>query len=148
MSRRSAREIVLHLIFSHDFLGNTADELLDSRLSGDSFAALAGECELYEQLPAAAQIDYVQDAVRGVVEHTPELDAYIEKYAVGWNVGRLSHITRSVLRLCMYETLYMQIPVAASVNEALELAKKYDSDEAAAFINGVLGAFIKQEVQK
>ena len=53
MSRRSAREIVLHLIFSHDFLGNTADELLDRRLSGDSFAALAGECELYEQLPAA-----------------------------------------------------------------------------------------------
>ena len=48
----------------------------------------------------------------------------------------------------MYETLYLQIPVAASVNEALELVKKYDSDEAAAFVNGVLGAFIKKEVQK
>ena len=148
MSRRSAREVVLHLIFSHDFLNNDADELLENRLSGESFASLSDEYQLYEQLPAAAQIDYVQDTVRGIIDHAPELDAYIEKYAVGWNVGRLSRITRAVLRLCMYETLYLQIPVAASVNEALELVKKYDSDEAAAFVNGVLCAFIKKEVQK
>ncbi len=148
MSRRSAREIVLHLIFSYDFLNSEADELLKSRLADRSFASLAGEYELYEQLPTAAQIDYVESAVRGIVEHAPELDTYIEKYAVGWNVGRLSRITRAILRLCMYETLYMQIPVAASVNEALELAKKYDSEEAASFINGILGSFVKKEVQK
>lgn len=148
MSRRSAREVVLHLIFSHDFLNSPADELLESRLCGDSFSSLADEYELYEQLPAAAQIDYVEDTVKGVIDHAPELDAYIEKYAVGWNVGRISRITRAALRLCMYETLYLQIPVAASVNEALELVKKYDSEEAASFANGVLGAFIKKEVQK
>ncbi len=148
MSRRSAREIVLHLIFSHEFLNTGADELLDTRLTGESFSSLAPECDLYSELPAAAQIDYVTDAVKGVISHLPELDSYIEKYAVGWNVGRLSRITRSLLRLCMYETLYMGIPVAASVNEALELAKKYDSEEAASFINGVLGAFIQKEVQQ
>ena len=148
MSRRSAREIVLHLIFSHEFLNGEADALLKSRLSGNSFESLAGECELYGQLPAAAQIEYVEGAVKGVIDHTLELDGYIEKYAVGWNINRISRISRAILRLAMYETLYMQIPVAASVNEALELAKKYDSDEAAGFINGILGSFVKQEIEK
>ena len=148
MSRRSAREIVLHLIFSHDFLNNSAEDLLESRLTGEKFEMLADECDLYAQLPAAAQIDYVEQAVRGVIDHAPELDAYIEKYAVGWSVGRISRVTRAVLRLCMYETLYMQIPVAASVNEAVELVRKYDSDEACAFANGVLGAFVRNELKK
>ena len=71
MSRRSAREVVLHLIFSHDFLNNDADELLENRLSGESFASLSDEYQLYEQLPAAAQIDYVQDTVSGIIDHAP-----------------------------------------------------------------------------
>ena len=68
-------------------------------------------------------------------------------YAVGWNVARISRISKCILRLSRYEVLYMGIPVGASVNEALELAKQYDSPEAAGFINGIMGAFVKQEVQ-
>jgi N utilization substance protein B len=78
----------------------------------------------------------------------PELNEYIDRYAVGWSVGRMSRLTRCILRLCMYEMLYMDIPVGASVNEGLELAKKYDSDEAASFINGVLGGFVAGEIKR
>ena len=139
MSRRSAREVVLHLIFSHDFLNNDADELLENRLSGESFASLSDEYQLYEQLPAAAQIDYVQDTVRGIIDHAPELDAYIEKYAVGWNVGRLSRITRAVLRLCMYETLYLQTGLGrAALDEMKDDPERILTFQDALFYDGDL----------
>ncbi|MBQ7093606.1 MAG: transcription antitermination protein NusB, partial [Clostridia bacterium] len=73
---------------------------------------------------------------------------YIEKYAKGWNVGRISRISKAILRLSMYEILYMDIPVGASVNEALELAKKYDGEETVGFINGILSSFSKNEIIK
>ena len=58
----------------------------------------------------------------------------------------ISRVTKAILRLSMYELLYLGIPVGASVNEALELAKRYDSEESASFVNGVIGAFVKQEL--
>ena len=81
------------------------------------------------------------------MEHLYELDDYIEKYSKGWNIARISRISKCILRLSMYEVLYMGIPVGASVNEALELAKQYDSEEAAGFINGIMGAFVEKEVK-
>ena len=115
-------------------------------MNSEAFEALEDEYDLYNKLPDEKQEPYVAAATRGVMAHLPELDAYIEKYAVGWNVARISRITKCILRLAMYETLYMQIPVGASVNEALELAKQYDSEQAAAFVNGVIGSFVKNEI--
>ncbi len=146
MNRRQAREFVLHLIFSGDYLGTKGQQLLDERLSEQSFSSLSEEYELYNEMPAKSQLKYINAAVKGVLEHGPELDSYIEKYSAGWSVGRISNISKCIIRLCMYETLYMQIPVGASVNEALELAKKYDSPEAASFVNGIIGAFTKKEI--
>lgn len=148
MNRRNARELVLHLIFAGEFSGMTGEQLLETRVNDDTFAALKEEYPLYTDLPGEKQEEYVSSMTRGVMEHLPELDAYIERYAVGWNVARISRITKCILRLSMYETLYLQIPVGASVNEALELAKQYDSDQAAAFINGVMGSFVKNELAK
>jgi len=144
MSRRLARELVLHLIFAGDY-GENCDQLM-SRLKEDGFSQWSAECELYQKPLAKAQEEYVIRATRGILEHVPELDSYIEKYSSGWNVGRLSRITKSALRLSMYEILYLGVPVGASVNEILELVKKYDSEESAAFVNGILGTFVKQEL--
>ncbi len=146
MSRRAAREFVLHLIFAADYTGEAGEEVLQKHLNDQAFEALAEEYALYAHMPAAAQNEYVTRAVQGTIEHAMELDSYIEKYAVGWNVGRISRISKCILRLCMYEVLYMQIPVGASVNEALELAKRYDNEQAAQFINGILGSFVKKEM--
>jgi len=146
MSRRAAREMVLHLLFSNEYLNKPGRELLDAELGAERLNSLAAECELYEKPPVSSQREYIESSVIGVTEHIPELDLYIEKYSLKWDVGRISVISKCILRLSMYETLYMNIPVGASVNEALELAKRYDGEEAAAFINGIMGAFVKNEL--
>ncbi|MBQ2650352.1 MAG: transcription antitermination factor NusB [Clostridia bacterium] len=145
MSRRLARELVLHMLFSNDFIDESADAVLETSLA-HNFDLFSDEHELYRIAPAAAQDGYIHDAFKGIMEHMPELDMYIEKYAVGWSISRMSRLTRCILRLCMYEMLYMQVPVGASVNEGVELAKKYDSEESASFINGILGAFVAKEM--
>ncbi len=120
--------------------------MLKKNLNSEHFASLAQEYELYAELPEKSQNDYIKSAITGVMEHLPELDSYIEKYAIGWNVGRISKISKCVLRLCMYELLYMGIPTGASVNEAVELIKLYEGEQAAQFINGIIGSFVKKEL--
>ena len=78
--------------------------------------------------------------------HQDELDRTIETYAKGWKLSRLSRMTAAVLRLAIYEMRYVDdVPVRVAINEAVELAKVYDTDEAASFINGVLGAVARAE---
>ena len=79
----------------------------------------------------------------------PELDGYIEKYSVGWKFERLSNIVIALLRIAMYEILYEQdTPNSVAINEAVELCKRYDTQEAAAFLNGILSSFVKEEVRE
>ena len=147
MSRRNARELVLHMIFDNECSNNGAEAILARRMEPDYYVTLASEDELYASVPADSQKEYITAAVSGVIEHATELDSYISTYSTGWDIARISKISKCILRLSMYEMKYMQIPVGASVNEALELAKKYDSEEAAPFVNGVLAAYIKKEIE-
>ena len=146
MNRREARELVLHLLFAGEYTGNGGAQLLED-VNEENFQSLESEYDLYKKMPSENQQEYIQHAVTGVMEHLYELDDYIEKYSKGWNIARISRISKCILRLSMYEVLYMGIPVGASVNEALELAKQYDSEEAAGFINGIMGAFVDKEVK-
>ncbi len=147
MSRRLAREFVLHMLYTNDFVDADSRILIKDGVEYN-YSAFAGEHELYREPLSKAQEKYISSAVDGVISHMPELDSYIERYSVGWSVGRISIIARCILRLSMFEMLYMQIPVGASVNEALELCKKYDNEDAAAFINGILGAFVTGELKQ
>ena len=82
--------------------------------------------------------------MKGVYDHGAELDGYISKYAIGWSFSRISRMAAAVMRVAMYEILYMpDIPTAAAINEAVELAKHYETQEAVSFINGILGAFVR-----
>ena len=146
MSRRNARELVLHMLFDNDVSGNSADDILSFRLEPEYFSTLATEDKLYKQIPDNAQSEYMAKAVNGVVANLEELDNYIKTYSTGWDISRISRIAKCILRLSMYEMKYLKIPVGASVNEAVELAKRYDSEEVASFINGVLASFIKKEL--
>ena len=146
MNRREARELVLHLIFAGEYTGNRGAQLLED-VNEENFQSLESEYDLYKKMPSENQLEYIQRADTGVMEHLYELDDYFEKYSKGWNIARISRISKCILRLSMYEVLYMGIPVGASVNEALELAKQYDSEEAAGFINGIMGAFVEKEVK-
>ena len=89
---------------------------------------------------AGAQVD---DVV-GVRDHREELDGIIEQFSQGWKLSRISRTALAVLRMALYEILYMpEIPAAASINEAIELAKGFDEPETVRFINGILGGFMR-----
>ena len=80
----------------------------------------------------------------GVRAHMEEIDAEIETHATDWSIGRIAKVDLSILRIAVYEILYERsIPVGATVNEAVELAKEFGGEKSAGFINGVLGAVIK-----
>ena len=89
---------------------------------------------------------YLKTVFYGVVKEAENLDKIISKYAVGWKMDRISRVSLSVMRLCLYECMYVDdVPAAVAMNEAVELAKKYDTEKAPAFINGVLNAAVKGE---
>ena len=147
MVRNTAREIAVHLSYELSFTDKTAGELLDQRLTADAFAALAGEDDLYREAPNAKQAAYIRRLVSGVAEHGAELDWYIAKYAKGWQFSRIPLVASAVMRVAMYEVLYMpDIPNAAAINEAVEIAKRYETPETVKFINGILGSFSRQEL--
>ena len=147
MSRKTARELALHIIFEMDFTGESCDTLLEKQLDADHFTDLAGEDRLYQTFPDERDAAYIRRVASGVGSHLAELDTYIERYSVGWKFGRISRIVACIMRLSMYEILYMpDVPDSVSINEAVELAKRYDTPEAASFINGILGTFVRKEV--
>ena len=147
MIRSNAREIAVHLAFALGFSNESADELLKESLTRENFQQLSEEDPLYQEFPNEKQRQYIQTLVKGVYEHGAELDGYISKYAIGWSFSRISRMAATVMRVAMYEILYMtDIPPAAAINEAVELSKHYETQETASFINGILGAFVRGEL--
>ncbi|MDY3282638.1 transcription antitermination factor NusB [Dysosmobacter sp.] len=147
MTRNTAREIAVHLSYEMNFTRLTAGELLDQRLTAESFAALAEEEPLYSEAPNAKQDQYIRRLVSGVAEHAAELDTYIAKYARGWSFARIPLVASAIMRVAMFEILYMpDVPNGVSINEAVEIAKKYETPETVKFINGILGSFVRQEL--
>lgn len=146
MTRTAAREIAVHLTFELGFTEQTARELLEEALDPKVFALIGEEEPLYAEFPNESQRAYITRLVEGVYEHAPELDEYISKYAIGWKFSRLNRVAVAIMRVAMYEILYMQdIPNAAAINEALELVKHYEEPEVVSFINGILGSFVRGE---
>ena len=149
MTRNTAREISVHLVYELGFTEKTAQELLDERLTAEAFAGLSEEDPLYREAPNAKQAAYIRRLVSGVAEHAAELDADIEKYARGWRFERISLVASAIMRVAMYEILYMaDIPQGAAISEAVTIAKKYETPEVAKFINGILGSFARGEVKE
>ena len=87
----------------------------------------------------------LENLVAGVTDHQAELDAVIEKYAQGWALNRLARVDLTIMRMAVYEMMHLpEIPVGATINEAVELAKKYAEDKSSGFINGILGSAAKE----
>ena len=146
MTRDAAREVAVHLAYELSFTDTPVSELLEERLSKETFAGLADEDALYKDTPGAKQREYIRRVAEGVSAHAAELDADIERYAVGWKFSRIPLVASAIMRVAMYEILYMpDIPNAAAVNSAVEIAKKYETPETVRFINGILGSFVRQE---
>ena len=146
MTRSNAREIAVHFIYELSFGTEDAEELLNSQLTPQRFSELAEELPLYAQFPNEKQERYIRELVQGVFAHGPELDDYIGRYAVGWSFARIPRMAAAIMRTAMYEVLYMpDVPNAAAINEAVEIAKSYEPVEVVSFLNGILGSFARAE---
>lgn len=146
MTRSNAREIAVQMIFSLSFGNLSADELLSSQLTRPRFQELAEEMPLYTQFPNEKQEQYIRELVQGVFAHGPELDDYIGRYAVGWSFARIPRMAAAIMRTAMYEVLYMpDVPNAAAINAAVEIAKNYEPQEVVSYVNGILGTFVRTE---
>lgn len=147
MTRTNAREIAVHFAFELGFSTATAQELMDAFFNRETFALLGEEEPLYKEFPNEKQYQYIIELVKGVSAHGAELDSYIEKYAIGWKFSRIDRVAAAIMRVAMYEILYMpDIPPAAAINEAVEISKGYEDPEAVSFINGILGSFLRNEL--
>lgn len=125
MSRRAAREKAFQILFQIDVGRTRPREAIQSTLE---------DAGLDEK-----EIAYVEKVVNGTLSHLQELDGYIRRFAVDWEVDRLANVDRSLLRLALFEMLYMDdIPPAVSINEAVELCKIFNSTESSRFVNGLL----------
>ena len=147
MTRSNAREIASHLIFEQAFQSIAAAEQVEQRFdTPDYYDTLGGETDVYAERPNRKQRDYIAAVVRGVQDKRNELDGYIEQFAVGWSLYRISEYAKAAMRLAMYEILYVDdVPERVAVNEALELVRKYEDEDMVSLVNGVLGAFTRRE---
>jgi N utilization substance protein B len=151
MIRRLAREIVLQSLFQIDFTQAEPEEALQVALAEQKSDEFSAEELESEEPRTPAEVDkaeaYAREVLQGVLANLPAIDERIGKYAVNWELKRMPGIDRNLLRIAVYEMLYAaeKQPVNIAVNEAVELAKAYGSDNSARFINGLLGKMMREE---
>ena len=144
MTRGNARELAVHLIYGREFTGEEPEQVVATRLSKDYYGKLSQENEVYAERPTRPQMAYLDQVVSGVANRQEELNAEIQRYSIGWDITRISKLTRAVMQLAMFEILYVDdVPTGVAVAEAVRIAKKYDGDETGSFVNGILGAFAR-----
>ena len=146
MTRTNAREIACHLVYEMYLNDVTAGEALTALMDEGYYPSLKSESDVYEEKPTGKQLEYLQNVVQGVQAKREELEGYLEQYAIGLSVGRISKVARAVMEVAMYEVLYVHdVPTGAAISEAVELTRKYENEDVVAFVNGVLGAFARAQ---
>jgi N utilization substance protein B len=129
-SRRTSREIALRALFQMEVGHSDPSEALEQLLDEERYAA--------------ETLDFAREIVLGVTTHRERIDRAVEEYARGWTLARMANVDRNILRVAVFELLYLpDIPPSVSVDEAIELAKKYSTGESGRFVNGILGNVVR-----
>ena len=154
--RRMAREMAVQMLYQHDLGGCGVDEIF-ARFRPTEYLAVAGEDEEEDEVvegggpprPPAPEVEAAVDAharrlVRGTLEHRGEIDELIVSQAENWRLERMPAVDRNILRLGVYEFLHeADVPKLVVIDEAIELAKRYGSENSSSFVNGLLDGLIK-----
>ena len=128
MTRKQAREEAFILIFEKEFNDNSIEDILETA------------AEARDLVPD----DYINRVFKGVYDSLGELDSLISESLVGWSITRISKTALCIMRLAIFEIKYIEeIPVSVSINEAVELCKKYATENDASFVNGILSTVAK-----
>ncbi len=129
MTRKMAREEAFILIFEKVFSKESVENIL----------------EIANEARDLVADDYIKTVFSGVYNNVEELDGIISENAVGWKLDRISKTALCILRLAIYEIKYMEdIPLSVSINEAVEICKKYATEDDASFVNGILSSVAKK----
>jgi N utilization substance protein B len=132
MKRRKAREYALQILFQSDF----TEKDIDYKDLEEFWADKKEDEDVKE---------FAEDLVRGTLKRLDEIDVMLQKIADNWVIKRMAAVDRNILRFAAYEILYRQdIPSAVTINEAIEIAKKFSTMESAPFLNGILDRLAKE----
>lgn len=130
-SRRSARELALNILYQVDVAKIPPDEAIRTAVANTSIEV--------------SDTEFAIALVEGTIENQKQFDDVLRKLSVGWELQRQPAVDRNILRMAMFEITYLaEVPTSVTINEAVELAKKYSTDESGRFVNGVLGSFVRQ----
>ena len=130
MTRKQAREEAFILIFEKEFDNDSLEDILS----------------LAEEVRDIKADSYIKNAFFGVFDNVDTIDEVISQNAVGWSIKRITKTALAILRLAIYEIKFCDdIPSAVSINEAVELAKKYGDDNSKSFVNGILASIVKEK---
>lgn len=133
MSRKTAREVAMKLAFAR-LLGGE-----------DTYENVLEESGINEK-PTEDDVAYSDNVLKGIEEHSEEIDQNIERFSIDWRKDRMPKVDFCILRIAVWEMLYCdEIPQKVSINEAVELAKQFGGEHSPSFVNGVLGALAKTQ---
>lgn len=136
ITRHIGREVALLWLFQIDVGQTPIDEVI---------TVVPEDLEGVGEANVEAK-EYAQMLVKGIAENRSIVDGNINKYAVDWNITRMSGVDRNILRISIYEIEYVDfVPASVAIDEAVEIAKKYGADDSPKFINGILGAYMRGE---
>lgn len=140
-NRHLGRIVALQSLYEYEFRVQAGDSTVTD---GD---VVARNLERYEEMIDDKQ--FINDLVDGVLAHQDELDGKIQPIAPDWPIDQIARIDRTILRMGLFELLYLQdvVPAKVAINEAVELAKAFGSDNSSKFINGVLGTAFRTLVE-
>jgi N utilization substance protein B len=132
-ARRQSRELALQVLFQREFSNK-----------GDLTSNLA---EFRQNFAATEEVwGYTQELLQGVDRHSEEIDALIQKHASHWTLPRMAMVDRNIMRVAVFETRFAAepIPPAVAINEAVEISRKFGTNDSPAFVNGILDQIVKQ----
>ena len=134
-SRRAARELALNVLYQIDIAKFPPQEALVTAIESTGLEEAAAE--------------FATILVNGALEHLKEIDEAITKLSIGWEPQRQPAVDRNILRMAIFEIRFLDyIPASVSINEAVDLAKKFSTEESGRFINGVLGTLVRQDEEE
>lgn len=129
MYRRKAREKALQILFQFDIQQGDINEIIEDRFEND---------QIDEN-----QREFITNLIAGAHENLVEIDQALEDVIEGWNLQRIGKVEKNILRLAVYELLFTDLSENIVINEAVELAKTFSTNQSASFINGILAKYIK-----
>ena len=136
-NRKTDRKHVFCLVFARSFFQGDSDVADDLNYYLESFAE-----ELNE---GVSEADFILDEINGVYANLDEIDGHIAETSAAWDISRISKVDLAIMRLAVYEILHQpKIPDGTSINEAVELAKAFSSEDSSKFVNGVLGKIVRK----